>query len=128
MDTYMDQDLYQEGLKIYKQIIDFQDRQNLNENFFGKDCLSKSVVLQIRTKQYNEAEGMLRMIIEKLRNQRRHYFSYFVCLNNLAVILLNTEKLTEAKTILNDALEISSELYGENAVHPYFARCLINQP
>jgi tetratricopeptide (TPR) repeat protein len=49
-----------------------------------------------------------------------------VCLNNLAVILLNTEKLTEAKTILNDALEISSELYGENAVHPYFARCLTN--
>jgi tetratricopeptide (TPR) repeat protein len=77
-------------------------------------------------KQYNKAEGTLRYMTEVLRNKRKHGYSYFMCLNNLAVVLLDAHKLTEAKTILNDALEIASELYGENAVHPFLARCLIN--
>ncbi|CAB4006742.1 PREDICTED: uncharacterized protein LOC109475051 [Paramuricea clavata] len=128
MDIYMDQGLFQEALQMYKQIVDFQERQDLNGGFVKNelDFLNSSAVLFMNMKQYNKAEAILRSIIEMLRNQRKHYFSYFMCLNNLAVILLNADKLTEAKTILNDALEIASELYGENAVHPYFARCLAN--
>ena len=128
MDIYMNQGLFQKAVQTYKQIVDFQERQDLNESFVKNelDFLNSSAVLFMNMKQYNKAEAILRSIIEMLRNQRKHYFSYFVCLNNLAVILLNADKLTEAKTILNDALEIASELYGENAVHPYFARCLTN--
>jgi tetratricopeptide (TPR) repeat protein len=128
MDIYMNQGLFQEAVQMYKQIVDFQERQDLNESFVKNELhfLSSSAVLFMNMKQYNKAEAILRSIIEMLPNQRKHYLSYFVCLNNLAVILLNADKLTEAKTILNNALEIASELYGENAVHPYFARCLAN--
>ncbi|XP_028391998.1 uncharacterized protein LOC114516664 isoform X2 [Dendronephthya gigantea] len=47
-------------------------------------------------------------------------------LNNLAVVLLCEDKFEEAKTILNNALEVAGELYGENAAHPDFACCLTN--
>ena len=128
MDIYMDQGLFQEALQMYKQIVDFQERQDLNGRFVKNemDFLNSSAVLFMNLKQYNKAEAILRSITEMLRNQRKHYFCYFMCLNNLAAILLNADKLTEAKTILNDALGIASELYGENAIHPYFARCLTN--
>jgi tetratricopeptide (TPR) repeat protein len=128
MDIYIDQGLFQEAVQMYKQIVDFHERQDLNESFVKDelDFLNSSAVLFMNIKQYNKAEGILRSIIEMLRNQRKHYFSYFMCLNNLAVVLLNADNLAGAKTILNDALEIASELYGENAVHPYFARCLTN--
>ena len=128
MNVYVDQGLYQEAVKIHEQIQQLQDRQDLKGNFSKEklDVLNSSAVLFMKMKQYNKAEVILRSIIEKLRNQRTQYFNYFMCLNNLAVILLNEDRLTEAKAILNNALEVASELYGENAVHPYFARCLTN--
>jgi tetratricopeptide (TPR) repeat protein len=130
MDIYMDQGLFQEAVQMYKKILDFQERQDLNERLIVKnklDFLNISAVLFLEMKQYNTAEAILRSIAEMLRNLWKHCICYFMCLNNLAVVLLHVDKLTEAKTMLNDALEIASELYGVNAVHrPYFARCLTN--
>ena len=128
MTIYVEQGLYNEALKMYKEIMDYQERPDMKENFVEKelDFLNSSAVLFMNIEQYNTAEDILRTIIEKIRNQRRYYFVYFLCLNNLGVILLNKEKPTEAKTVLNDALNVASELYGENAVHPYFAHCLTN--
>ncbi|CAB3996750.1 PREDICTED: uncharacterized protein LOC109474323 [Paramuricea clavata] len=129
LEIYMDQGLFQEAVQMYKKILDFQERQNLNERFVKNklDFLNISAVLFLKIKQYDTAEAILRSIAEMLRNLRKHgTCSYFMCLNNLAVLLLHVDKLTEAKTMLNDALEIANELYGENAVHSYFARCLTN--
>ena len=128
MTIYVGQGLYNEALKMYKEIMDYQERPDMKENFVEKELyfLKSSAVLFMKIEQYNTAEDILRTIIEKIRNQRRYYFVYFSCLNNLAFILLNKEKPTEAKTVLNDALSVASELYGENAVHPSFAWCLTN--
>ena len=128
MTVYVRQGLYSEALKMYKEIMDYQERPDMKENFVEKelDFLNRSAVLFMNIEQYNTAEDILRTIIEKIRNQRRYYFVYFSCLNNLAFILLNKEKPAEAKTVLNDALNIASDLYGENAIHPSFAWCLTN--
>jgi tetratricopeptide (TPR) repeat protein len=128
MTSYVGQGLYNEARKMYKEIMDYQERPDMKENFVEKelDFLKRSAFLFMNIEQYNTAEDILRTIIEKIRNQRRYYFVYFSCLNNLAFILLNRKKPTEAKTVLNDALNIASELYGENAVHPSFAWCLTN--
>jgi hypothetical protein len=86
---------------MYKQIVDFQERQDLNESFVKNelDFLNRCAILFMNMTQYNKAEGILRSVTEMLRNQRKHYFSYFMCLNNLAVILLNADKLTEEKIL-----------------------------
>ncbi|XP_028412663.1 uncharacterized protein LOC114535578 [Dendronephthya gigantea] len=127
MDSYVDQGLYQEAMKIHEQVQQLQDSQDCKENLSKEfDLLNSSAVLFMKMQQYNKAEGILRNIIDKLKNQRKHFFDYFMCSNNLAVILLNLDRLTEAKTVLNNALEVARELYGKNAIHPYFARCLTN--
>ena len=128
MNAYVDQGLLQEAEKIREQIQHLQESQDLEVNILEVklEILNSSAVLFIRMKQYNKAEGILRNIIDKIQNERRYIFDYFMCSNNLAVILLNLDRLTEAKTILNNALEVARELYGENAVHPYFACCLTN--
>ncbi len=128
MDIYVEQGLYHEAMKMYEQILYFLNEENWKENFSKEmlDFLNSSAVLLIKMEQYNKAESILRSIIDNLRNRRKNYFNYFMCLNNLAVVLLNQDRLTEAKTTLHSALEIGSELYGENAIHPYFAHCLTN--
>ena len=128
MDAYMSQGVFQEAAKIYDQIITLQDQLNLEDSSPMKkiDFLHSGAVLYIKLKQYKNAESILKSIIKTLPNKNRDYFNYFLCLNNLAVILLNQDKLQEARSILNTALEAASQLYGENAAHPYFARCLLN--
>ena len=129
MNGYVEQGLYQEAVKVHQQIEDFGDGTSLEATSYKKTFhfLNSYAVLLIRTNQLDKAEVILRRILERLAiNQRKHYFNRFVCLNNLAVVLLNEDKLAEARNILNTALGIASELYGNNAVHPYFARCLTN--
>ena len=126
MNAYMDLGLYQEAMKIHEQIIEFPNKLDFQDSSFDEelDFLNSCAVLFINMNQNRKAEGILRNIIEKLPNPRKHFFKYFVCINNLAVIFLNEDRLIEARTVINNALLVASELYGENALHPYVARCL----
>jgi tetratricopeptide (TPR) repeat protein len=128
MDIYADQGLHHDAMKMYEQILHFLNEENLKENLSNEmlGLFNSSGILLIKITQYNKAKRILRSIIDILRNQQKHNFGYFMCLNNLGVVLLNQDRLTEAKAILNYALGIGSELYGENAIHPYFALCLTN--
>ena len=127
LDAYMDQGLYVDAMNVYEQLVNFQDRPNFDVDSIKKlDFFHSGAVLYTKIKQYEKAESILRSVIEKFKNKRKDYVHYFLCLNNLSVILLNKDRLMEAKDLLNSALDVASEIYGENAVHPYFARCLAN--
>ena len=125
MNAFVDQSLYDEALKLYEQIEDVRDKIDLH-NFFTEelDFLTSSAVLFMNTNQSSKAEGLLRSIIDKLPEQRRYYFDHFACLNNLAAILFSERRITEAKNLLDSALQYASEIYGETAAHPFLARCL----
>ena len=111
-------------MKLYEQIMEFQEgsdlKESLQENFY---FVNSSANLFIKIKQYDIAEAILKPMIKKSRNR---HLDYFFCLNNLPVVFLNMDKTSEAKTLLNEALNVANELYGENAVHPFFTRCLTN--
>ena len=127
LDVYIDQGLYVDAINVYEQLVNFQDRPNFDVDSIKKlDFFHSGAVLYTKIEQYEKAESILRSVIEKFKNKRKDYIHYFLCLNNLSVILLNKDRLMEAKDLLNSALNVASELYGENAVHPYFARCLAN--
>lgn len=126
--AYMDLGLFQEAVKMHEQIMD-QKASDFEEDSIDEDhldFLNSSVVLFINVQQYRTAETILRRIIEKLPTPRKSYSRYFACINNFAVVLLEENRLSEAKTILEDALSITTELYGENAIHPHVAHCLTN--
>ena len=129
MFAYIDLGLYQEALKMHEQIMD-QNVSDFNVDSIGEillmHFLSSSADLFINLQQYRTAESILKRVIEKIPNPRNNYFTYFSTINNLAVVLLEENRLTGAKTILEDALSIATELYGENAIHPYVAHCLTN--
>jgi pentatricopeptide repeat protein len=103
MDIYVEQGLYHEAMKMYEQILYFLNEENWKENFSKEmlDFLNSSAVLLIKMEQYNKAESILRSIIDNLRNRRKNYFNYFMCLNNLAVVLLNQDKNYIALCIRN---------------------------
>ena len=126
---YVKQGLYQEAVKVHQQIVDFEEGTSLEVTSFKKTFhfLNNYAVLLIHTNKHHKAEGILRRILEEFPiNQRKHYYIRFVSLNNLAVALLRDDRLTEARVILKTALGIADELYGNNAVHPLFAHCLVN--
>ena len=126
-DAYIGLGLYVEAMNVYQQLMDFQDRRDFEIDYHQQwDIFHASAVLFTKISQYNKAESILRSVIDKFPNKRMDYYHYFICLNNLSVILLNENRLEEAKDILNSALEVASKLYGEKAVHPHFARCLVN--
>ena len=123
--TYVDLGLHQEALKMHKQLGD--DRTFKESSLEGQlHFFNHSAVLYINLNQFNKAERILTRAVQMLPNQQSNHFKSFMCLNNLAVVFLNQDKLKEAKATLNKALELACELYGENAVHPYYVRCLIN--
>lgn len=126
MHAYMDQGLYQEAMKMQEEIVVYTSgAPGITEEeiiYF----LNSSAVLFMKMERPRTAENMFRRIIEKFPNPRNNYFCYFSCINNLAVLLGSEGRLTEAKTVLEDALSIASQLYGENAVHPDIACCLTN--
>ena len=122
MNTFVDQSLYDEALKLYEQI---ENKTELHDFFTEElDFPISSAVLFMHTNQSGKAERLLRSIIDKLPEQQRYYFDHFACLNNLAAILFREKRVTEAKNLLDSALQYASELYGENAAHPFLARCL----
>ena len=125
--AYMDLGLFQEAVKMHEQIMD-QKISDFKEDSIDEDLdfVNNSAALFINVQQYRKAESILKRIIKKLPNPRNNYSMYFASINNLAVVLLEENRLTEAKAILEDALSITTELYGENAIHPYVAHCLTN--
>ena len=128
--TYMDMGLYRQAVKLYEQIIKCFDLPDFKEKHCTSvddvDFLNNSAVLFMKMGQYRTAENILRHVIDKLPNPRKNYSNFFVCINNLAVILLEEDRLMEARSILQSALSVASELYGENAIHPHLACCLTN--
>ena len=123
MQTFMDLGLYQEAMKIQKQLracpIDL--KKDYTIEFFNS-----SAVLFTKMKRLRVAESLFKCVIEMLPNPRKRYLHYFSCVNNFAVLLLHEDRFIEAKTVLKNALLIANELYGENAIHPFVACCLTN--
>ena len=126
MHTYMDLGLYQEALKLQEEMTACTSAPDFTEEDSIVYFLNSSAVLFMKTEQFETAENMFKCIIEKFPNPRKNYFCYFSCINNFAVLLLSEGRLTEAKTVLENALSIANELYGENAIHPCIACCLVN--
>ncbi|XP_028392173.1 uncharacterized protein LOC114516792 [Dendronephthya gigantea] len=129
MDAYIHQGLLNEAVNVHTQIVSLQDQQDSKDTAVDErkvNFLTSSAVLFIELEQYDKAEIILRTILKGIKNHRKQYLVHFMTLNNLAVVLLCENKFEEAKTILNDALQVAGELYGENAAHPDFANCLTN--
>ena len=123
MHTFMDLDLYQEALKIQEQI-------KACSSSLKKDALIyfliSSAALFTKMKRPRVAEILFKRTIDMLPNPRKSYFAYFTCINNFAVLLLDEDRFMEAIDILEHALLIAKELYGENAIHSFVACCLTN--
>ncbi|XP_028391922.1 uncharacterized protein LOC114516594 [Dendronephthya gigantea] len=129
MYAYIHQGLLNEAVNVHTEIVSLQAQQDPKDTAVNKtkvSFLTSSAMLFMRLEQYEKAEIILRTILKGIKNPRKQYFTYFMTLNNLAVVLLCEDKFEEAKTIFHDALQVARELYGENAAHPNFANCLVN--
>ena len=87
--------------------------------------LSQRAELRLSQGQYEAAERDYRAIIAAERSSsRRNGAQLANALNNLAVFYLDLDRIAEAETLLAEAIEIRTALYG--ADHPYVAVLLQN--
>ena len=87
--------------------------------------LSQRAELRLRRGQYEAAERDYRAVIAAERSSSRKNAARLAdALNNLAVFYLDLERIAEAETLLVEAIEIRTALYG--ADHPYVAVLLQN--
>ncbi len=87
--------------------------------------LSQRAELRLSQGQYEAAERDYRAIIAAERsNSRKNAAALANALNNLAVFYLDLDRIAEAETLLVEAIEIRTALYG--ADHPYVAVLLQN--
>jgi len=89
------------------------------------ETLEQRAELRLLQGRYEAAERDYRAVIEAARaNARDDPAAFANALNNLAVFDLDLERIVEAETLLVEALEIRTALYG--ADHPYVAVLLQN--